>query len=85
MTHLQERKRLVMLQADLHRALLRAEVATVRARWSWVKDVRETARGASPWWAVGAAVVGFLAAGRGRGVARWIPMALAVWKAIRRS
>lgn len=85
LTELQERKRLVLLQADLHRALLRAEVATARARWSWVMDMRETVRDARPWWAVGAAVVGFLAAWRGRSLTRWIPAALAVWRALRRS
>ncbi|HNQ88107.1 MAG TPA: hypothetical protein PKM73_05805 [Verrucomicrobiota bacterium] len=85
MTELQERKRLVQLQAELQRTLLRAEVATVRARWSWLKDIRETARSTSPWWTTGAAILGLLAAWRGRSAARWIPVALAAWKALRRS
>lgn len=83
MTELGERKRLLRLQADLHRALLRAEAANVRAHWCWLKDVRATVRSASPWWAVGAAVLGLVAAWRGRTLARWLPVALAFWRRAR--
>lgn len=78
-TELQERKRLLVLQADLHRALLRAEAANVRERLGWLNEAREQARSAGPWLGLGAAAIGVLAAWRGRKLARWVPAALAAW------
>ena len=74
---LAERKRLLVLQADLHRAALRAEVASVRDRLNWVQAARDKVGAASPWLALGAGVVGILAARRWRTLVRWMPTALA--------
>ena len=79
-----ERKRLLVLQADLHRAALRAEVANVRARLDWLQAARDKVGAASPWLALGAGVVGILAARRWRNVLRWIPTALAALRWIRK-
>lgn len=79
-TELQERKRLLVLQADLHRALVQAECANVRGRLEWLRPARDKARTASPWIAVGAAAIGVLAARRFGQVTRWIPAALAAWR-----
>ncbi|MEW6158607.1 MAG: hypothetical protein AB1813_14335 [Verrucomicrobiota bacterium] len=81
---LRERKRLLVLQADLHRALLRAEFLSARERLSWLSDAQSTARSAGPWLSLGAAAIGLLAAWRARKLARWIPAALALWRSIRK-
>lgn len=80
MTDLAERKRLLVLQADLHRALLRAECATVRGRLNWWHEARNKMRSASPWLAVGAGAVGLLAASGWRKLANWVPVGLAAWR-----
>jgi len=77
MIELAERKRLLLLQADLHRATLNAELAGVRDRFNWVQAARDKVGAASPWLALGAGVVGILAARRWRTAIRWIPTALA--------
>jgi len=83
LTGLAERKRLLVLQADLHRTLLCAECVNVRQRLNWLNEARQQARSAYPWLAVGAAVVGLVAAWRGRTLAKWVPTALAAWRAWR--
>lgn len=80
---LADRKRLLVLQADLHRAVLRAECATVRTRLSWLHETRAKMHSVGPWLALSAAMLGLLAAWRGRKLAGWIPAALAAWRAIR--
>ena len=77
MIELAERKRLLVLQAELHRATLRAEYAGVRDRLNWIQAARVKVGAASPWLALGAGVVGILAARRWRTAVRWIPAALA--------
>lgn len=73
---LAERKRLLVLEADAHRGTLRAELATVHARLHWLQSARDKMGAASPWLALGAGVVGILAARRWRNVLKWIPTAL---------
>jgi hypothetical protein len=80
MIDLQVRKRLLTMQADLHRGLLKAEAANLRAQWSWVSEVGQKARSLNPWVSVGAAALGLVAAWRGRRLARWVPVALAAWR-----
>lgn len=84
MTDLQQRKRLLVLEAELHRALLCAGVANVRERWDWLKAARAQARSAGPWLGLGAVALGLLVAWRGRKLARWLPPALAVWASIQK-
>ena len=79
-----ERKRLLLLQADLHRAVFHAECVNARARLGWLNEVRDKARVAGPWVAVGAAAIGLLAARRWRGLMRWIPAALAAARWVRK-
>jgi hypothetical protein len=79
MTELQERKRLIVLQSDLHRALVRAEVANVRAQWGWLIGARAQARSAGLWLGLGTSALGLWAAWRGHRLARWIPAAQAAW------
>ena len=84
MIRLAERKRLLVLQADMHRTLLCAECVNVRARLSWLNEARHKARSAGLWLAAGAAAVGLFAAWRGRTLTKWIPTALAAWRAWRK-
>jgi len=83
-TRLAERKRLLVLQADMHRTLLCAVCVDARARLSWLNEVRRKARSAWPWLASGATAMGLLAAGQWRKPAKWISVALAAWRAWRK-
>ena len=56
LTGLAERKRLLVLQADLHRAVVRVECANARDRLAWLHQATNKVRAASPWLAVGAGV-----------------------------
>ncbi len=74
---IQEQKRLLTLEASVHRSLVRAEMVNARRRLSWLSGARQKAAAASPWLAVAGAVAGLFAARRVGGVAKWIPTALA--------
>ena len=81
LTELRERKRLLMLEADLHRALVVTECASVRQR---LNEARNRVRSAGPWLALGAGAAGVLAARRFGITNRWIPAAFAAWRWLRR-
>jgi FlaA1/EpsC-like NDP-sugar epimerase len=73
LNRLAERKRLLVLQADLHRHLIASE----RLRWQErVDTAREQVQTGRWWLIVGAAVAGWLLVRRLGGVARWLPAAL---------
>jgi hypothetical protein len=80
MNELQERKRLLVLQGDLHRALLQAEAMKLRSQLDWLTDARQKAKSASPWLAVGAGALGLVAASKWRSLATWAPTALMAWR-----
>lgn len=80
---LRERKRLLVLQADLHRAVLRSGCVMARDRLSWLNQAREKAGAAGPWLAAGAGAAGLIVAWRGRKLVGWIPTVLSAWRAIR--
>lgn len=73
---LAERKRLLILEAELHRALLRAEATRARARLAWL-NLGGRERRLSPWLLVGSALVGLFAARYRRTLLKWLPTALA--------
>lgn len=77
---LAERKRMLVLQSDLHRALLQAECAALRDRVEGLNEVRKRARSASPWVMAGAAAMGLVAVWKGRKLTGMIPVAVAAWK-----
>ena len=54
LAELAERKRLLLLRADLHRELLELERARLQGRWSGATSFA----GRHRWWLVGGAVVG---------------------------
>jgi len=80
MNDLAERKRMLVLQSDLHRALLQAECAAFRDRLEGLNEVRQRARSASPWLFAGAAAMGLVAVWKGRKLTGMIPVAVAAWK-----
>jgi hypothetical protein len=78
---LTECKRLIVLEAGLHRGLIELECASLRVR---LESARTSIRAGSPWLIGGGAVAGLLAARHGRGLAHWVPTALAVWRWVKR-
>jgi len=78
---LAERKRLIVLESDLHRSLVELECAQLRAR---LDSARAGIRLGGPWLLAGGAVAGLVAARHWRGLARWAPRALAAWRWVQR-
>jgi len=80
LTPLEERKRLIMLQSDLHRSLLQAELVGLQTQLGRLGEAREKVRAAGPWLGVAAAVAGVFAARNWRSLAGWAPTAIAAWR-----
>ena len=84
LNELAERKRLLVLQSDLHRALLQTEVVNARAQLQWMAQVRAKLS-ASPWWlAGGGAAAGLLLTRNWRTALKWLPAGLAAWRWLRK-
>lgn len=73
---LAERRRMLVLEADLHRSLLVLERENLRAKIAWIQQAQERVAAGGPWLAVGGAVAGLFAARRWRKLASWIPVGL---------
>jgi hypothetical protein len=84
LSELAERKRLLILQADLHRAVIHAEVVNARIRLQWLEQARTKLSGGNPWFLGGAAAAGLFAVRHWRKTLKWVPTALAAWRWIRR-
>ena len=76
MNDLAERRRLLVMEADLHRSLISLERESLRARIADLHAARERASSNSPWLIAGGAVAGLLAMRHWRKLAGWIPAAL---------
>lgn len=80
MNDLATRKRLLVLQADLHRQLAALECSRLRGRWDGAASFVEQNR----WWLIGgAAVVGVLGVRNWRGLAQWVPTLVTAWRALK--
>jgi hypothetical protein len=77
---LAERRRLLVLEAELHRGLITAECESLRAR---LEAVRERTTAARPWLMAGGAIAGVLAFRRWRWIVRWVPAGLIVLRWLR--
>jgi len=77
---LAERKRLILLQSDLQRAIIRAECIHLRDRFSWIEEAGEKWRTASPLIAAATAIAGFVSIRWGHRWLQWIPAAVTAWK-----
>jgi hypothetical protein len=78
LSELAERKRLLMLQADLHRAVLQAEAANLQARLQWIAQAREKISGKAGWLLGSAA--GVMAVRNWRSVLKLVPVGLTAWR-----
>jgi hypothetical protein len=77
---LDDTKRLVVLQSDIHRGLLQLESAAVRERLAGFLSARQKLAARGPLLIAGAAVAGVLAVRHWRTLARWAPSVLAAWR-----
>jgi hypothetical protein len=78
LNELAERKRLLILEADLHRALLQAEVAHLQSRLQWIAQAREKISGKAGW--VLGSAAGLLAVRNWRSALKLIPVGLTAWR-----
>ncbi len=79
---LENTERLLIMQADVHRNLLRLESAALRDRLKR-SVLGQGWLGSNPWLALGALAGGFLAFRRWRDSARWVPVVVTVWRWVR--
>jgi hypothetical protein len=77
---LAEAKRLVVLQSDIHRGLLRVEGALLAERLAGVRAARKKLAANRPLLLGGAVIATVLAIRHWRALARWAPSVLTVWK-----
>jgi hypothetical protein len=77
---LAERRRLLVLEADLHRSLINLERETLRARLTGLEAARERVSAGGPWLVAGSAVAGLFAVRHWRTVVRWLPTAWSAWR-----
>lgn len=80
---LEETRRLLMAEADIHRSRLCLEAVGWSARLEEVQSVQRSFKAYRGLLVAGAAVVGLIAARRGGSLLRWIPAALGAWRSIR--
>jgi len=76
LNELAERRRLLVMEADLHRSLIGLERESLRARLAGLQAARERVASGGPWLAAGSAVAGLLAVPHWSKLVRWIPTAL---------
>ena len=76
LNELAERRRLLVMEADLHRSLISMERESLRARLAGIQAARERVAAGGPWLVAGGAVASLLAVRHWRKLLRWIPTAL---------
>jgi hypothetical protein len=80
LNELAEAKRLLALQGDLHRSLLRLDGCALRARFASLSAARAKLEAGRPLLFAGAVLAGVLAARRWRTLLRWAPTAVAAYR-----
>jgi hypothetical protein len=73
---LAERKRLLLLEAEVHRSLIVLECENLRARLAPLNDARERIAAGGPWLVAGSAVAGLFAVRHWRKLVQWAPLAM---------
>jgi len=81
---LAERKRLLVLEADLHRHIIGLECTALQARAAALTDVRKQLAARSPWVIGSGAAAGLLAVRHWRKVIRWAPQVFSLWRLIKK-
>lgn len=84
LNELAERRRLLVVEADLHRGIIGMEVENLRAQIAWLGRARERVSAGKPWLAAGGVVAGLLAVRHWRKVAAWVPAALTAFRWVRK-
>jgi len=82
MNELAERRRLLVMESDLHRNLIGLERESLRARLAGFQSAREKVVSNRPLLIAGSAAAGLLAMRHWRKLARWIPAALTVLRLV---
>lgn len=77
---LSERRRLLLLEADLNRSIIRLECDNIRKRFAGITAARERIKAGGPWMVAGGTVASVLALRHWRKVLRWAPTALAAMR-----
>jgi hypothetical protein len=76
LNELAERRRLLVLEADLHRSLINLERESLCARLAGLDAARERMAAGGPWVVASSAVAGIFAVRHWRKLARWLPAGL---------
>ena len=76
MNELAERRRLLVMEADLHRSLIGLEREKLCARIVALREAQERVTSSKPLLIAGSAVAGLVAMRHWRKLARWIPAAV---------
>lgn len=83
LNELAERRRLLVMEADLHRSLIGLEREGLRERLAGLLAAREKVASNSPWLIAGSAVAGLVAVRHWRKLARLLPAALTALRWVR--
>lgn len=73
---LAERRRLLLLESDLHRSIIQLECENIRKRLTALNATRERMKSGGPWVVAGGAVASVFALRHWRKVLKWAPTAL---------
>jgi hypothetical protein len=79
-----ERKRLLLLEAEVHRSIINLECESIRAKLKDLREAREQIGPAGPWLMAGSAFAGVLALRHWRRVAKWVPTIFATVRWIKK-
>lgn len=80
MNDLAERRKMLLLEADLHRSVIGLERVNIQTRLADLKKARERVAPGGPWLVAGSAVAGLFAVRHLRNLAVWIPTAMTAWR-----
>jgi hypothetical protein len=81
---LDERKRLLLLEADLHRSLIELECVNLRKQFAPLGEARDRIAAGGPWLFAGSTIAGVLALRHWRSVIRWAPLAMSTMRWLKR-
>jgi hypothetical protein len=80
MNELAERKRLLLMEAELHRSIIGLERQRLEERMASLTMLRGHFIGGGSWLVAGAALAGLLAVRRWGNLMRWLPRVMWVWR-----
>jgi hypothetical protein len=84
LNELAERKRLLILEADLHRTIIGVECRGLRSRVESLNGLRGQISAKRPWFIGGGALAGLMALRHWRKLLRWAPQAFAIWRVFKK-